>query len=158
MAPRSITAALSRTAVAIASLMVAVSVTVGVGLMVGSFRTHRGLMARADAVGRHVCLCAGPDGHTRIGAARTGGCSTWSAAGPACARWDVLRSVDVASPAGPVTIAAVSDEDFTGPRIFVSTDGGPEAAARAVQNGAVLASEPLATRLGLPGRGATVTL
>ncbi len=38
MAPRSVTAALSRTAVAIAALMVAVSVTIGVGLMVGSFR------------------------------------------------------------------------------------------------------------------------
>ncbi len=39
MAPRSVTGSLSRTAVAIAALMVAVSVTVGVGLMVGSFRT-----------------------------------------------------------------------------------------------------------------------
>ena len=39
MAPRSVTGALSRTAVAVAALMVAVSVTIGVGLMVGSFRT-----------------------------------------------------------------------------------------------------------------------
>ena len=39
LAPRSITGALSRTAVAIAALMVAVSVVIGVGLMVGSFRS-----------------------------------------------------------------------------------------------------------------------
>ena len=39
MARRSVTGALSRTAVAVAALMVAVSVTIGVGLMVGSFRT-----------------------------------------------------------------------------------------------------------------------
>ena len=39
MAPRSVSGALSRTAVAVAALMVAVSVTIGVGLMVGSFRT-----------------------------------------------------------------------------------------------------------------------
>ena len=40
MAPRNVTGALSRTAVAIAALMIAVSVTIGVGLMVGSFRTR----------------------------------------------------------------------------------------------------------------------
>ncbi|MEL7505249.1 MAG: FtsX-like permease family protein [Cyanobacteria bacterium J06554_6] len=39
MAPRDITRSLSRTSVAIASLMVAVSVIVGVSVMVGSFRT-----------------------------------------------------------------------------------------------------------------------
>ena len=38
MAPRSVLTTLSRTAVAIAALMVAVSVTIGVGLMVDSFR------------------------------------------------------------------------------------------------------------------------
>jgi putative ABC transport system permease protein len=52
----------------------------------------------------------------------------------------------------------VSDPDFTQPRIFVSTDGGREAARQAVKNGAVLASEPLANRLGLPARGARITL
>lgn len=39
MAPRDITRSLSRTSIAIASLMVAVSVIVGVSVMVGSFRT-----------------------------------------------------------------------------------------------------------------------
>ena len=39
MAPRGVSGALSRTAVAVAALMVAISVTIGVGLMVGSFRT-----------------------------------------------------------------------------------------------------------------------
>jgi putative ABC transport system permease protein len=55
-------------------------------------------------------------------------------------------------------VTAVSDEDFTQPRIFISTEGGRDAAARAVKEGAVLASEPLANRLGLPRRGARVTL
>ncbi len=39
MAPRTIVRALSRTAVAVAALMVAVSVIIGVGVMIGSFRT-----------------------------------------------------------------------------------------------------------------------
>jgi putative ABC transport system permease protein len=77
---------------------------------------------------------------------------------PGVARWDVLRSTDVSSPDGPVAIAAVSDEDFTAPRIFVSTDGTREDVRQAVKNGAVLASEPLANRLNLPARDARVTL
>jgi putative ABC transport system permease protein len=42
--------------------------------------------------------------------------------------------------------------------MFVSAAGGPHQVAAAVQRGAVLASEPLANRLGLPARGATLTL
>ena len=38
MAPRNVVNSLSRTSVAIAALMIAVSVTIGVSLMVGSFR------------------------------------------------------------------------------------------------------------------------
>lgn len=39
MAPRTITRALSRTSVAVAALMISVSVIIGVGIMIGSFRT-----------------------------------------------------------------------------------------------------------------------
>jgi putative ABC transport system permease protein len=77
---------------------------------------------------------------------------------PGAVRHDVLRATDVSSPQGPIAVTAVSDEDFTAPRIFVSTDGTREDARRAVANGAVLASEPLANRLGLPSRGAKITL
>ena len=59
----------------------------------------------------------------------------------------------------------MSDPDFTASRLFVSTDGGREAAAQAVKSGAVLVSEPLANRLGytqcsflLPSQRAHVTL
>ena len=39
MAPRNVVTSISRTAVAVAALMVAVSVTIGVSLMIGSFRS-----------------------------------------------------------------------------------------------------------------------
>jgi putative ABC transport system permease protein len=80
---------------------------------------------------------------------------------PNVTRWDVLRSTDVASPDGPVGVTAVSDEDFTAPRVFVSLAGSREEVAAAVKAGAVLASEPLANRLGLTlgrGAGASITL
>ena len=157
MAPRSVTGTLSRTAVAIAALMVAVSVTVGVGLMVGSFRgsvvTWLGQTLWGDVYVSAPALTA-----TRSSVPLDP--AVWDTARrwPGVQRADVLRSVDVASPQGQIAVAAVSDPDFTRPRIFVSTDAGREAARLAVKNGAVLASEPLANRLGLPARGAHITL
>jgi putative ABC transport system permease protein len=157
MAPRTVTGALSRTAVAIAALMVAVSVTVGVGLMVGSFRatvvTWLGQTLWGDVYIAAPALTA-----TRSSAPLDPAVFEIARRWPGVERADVLRSVDVASPQGPVAVSAVSDADFTRPRIFVSTDGGRDAAARAVKEGAVLASEPLANRLGLPARGARITL
>jgi putative ABC transport system permease protein len=157
MAPRSVTGTLSRTAVAIAALMVAVSVTVGVGLMVGSFRgtviTWLGQTLWGDIYISAPTLTAARSSAPLDPAA-------WEIARqwPGVQRAEVLRSVEVASPEGQIAVAAVSDPDFTHPRIFVSTDGGREAAAQAVKNGAVLASEPLANRLGLPAHGAHITL
>ena len=157
MAPRSVTGALSRTAVAVAALMVAVSVTIGVGLMVGSFRTTvvswLGQTLWGDLYVSAPSLTA-----TRSAAPLDPQVIDVVSRWPGARRWDLLRSVDVASPVGPVAVSAVSDEDFTAPRIFIATDGGRAAAANAVKNGAVLASEPLANRLGLRAHGATVTL
>jgi putative ABC transport system permease protein len=157
MAPRSVTGALSRTAVAVAALMVAVSVTIGVGLMVGSFRTTvaswLGQTLWGDLYISAPSLIA-----TRSSAPLDPRVLEVVSGWPGARRSDMLRSVDVSSPDGPIAVSAVSDEDFTAPRIFIATDGGREAAASAVKNGAVLASEPLANRLGLPARGATITL
>lgn len=157
LAPRSIVGALSRTAVAIAALMVAVSVTIGVGLMVGSFR-----MTVVDWLGQtlwgDVYVSAPSVVANRSAQPLDPRVVEVLAQWPGVQRWDVLRSTDVQSPAGPVAVTAVSDEDFTAPRIFVSTDGTRDDVRKAVESGAVLASEPLANRLGLPSSRATVTL
>ncbi len=157
MAPRSVSGALSRTAVAIASLMVAVSVTIGVGLMVGSFRTTV-VTWLGQTLWGDIYVSAPGLTATRSSVPLDPQVLDVVSRWPAAQRWDVLRSVDVSSPDGAIAVTAVSDEDFTAPRVFLSTDGGREAAAQAVKNGAVLASEPLANRLGLRARGATVTL
>ena len=157
LAPRSVTGALSRTAVAIAALMVAVSVTIGVGLMVGSFRT-----TVVDWLGQtlwgDVYVSAPAPTATRSPQPLDPRVIQVVEQWPGARRSDVLRSTDVQSPAGPIAVTAVSDQDFTAPRIFVSTDGTRDDVRRAVRNGAVLASEPLANRLNLPSRGASVTL
>jgi putative ABC transport system permease protein len=137
--------------------MVAVSVTVGVGLMVGSFRS-----TVVDWLGQtlwgDVYVSAPALTATRSPEPLDPRVAEIVASWPGAQRHDALRSTDVSSPQGPIAVTAVSDEDFTAPRIFVSTDGTREDARRAVQNGAVLASEPLANRLALPARGAKITL
>ncbi len=156
MAPRNVTAALSRTAVAVAALMVAVSVTVGVGLMVTSFRT-----TVVDWLGQtlwgDVYISAPQVIATRSAAPLDPRVLDVMQRWPGVTRWDVLRATDVGSPDGPVGVTAVSDEDFTAPRVFVSTAGSRADVAAAVKAGAVLASEPLANRLGLTLSGARRT-
>ena len=158
LAPRSVTGALSRTAVAIAALMVAVSVTIGVGLMVGSFRTTVVDWLAQTLWGDVYVSAPAPTATRSAAAARSRGHpgrrdnGRARGDGTSCGRRMCSR------PTGPVAVTAVSDEDFTAPRIFVSTDGTRDDVRRAVKNGAVLASEPLANRLNLPARGATVTL
>lgn len=157
MAPRNVDRALSRTVVPIAALMIAVSVTIGVGLMINSFRGTVVTWLNQTLWG-DVYISA-----PNVTAARSSApldlrvvevVRSW----PGVVKAEVLRSVDVVAPDGSVAVAAVSDSDFTASRLFVSTDGGREAAARAVKSGAVLVSEPLANRLGLPSQRAHVTL
>ncbi len=157
LAPRNVAAALSRTAVAIAALMIAVSVTIGVGLMIVSFRTTVVAWLGQTLWGDIYISTPGPTA-TRSTAPLAPQIAQIARGWPGVVRAEVLRSTEVASPAGRIAIAAVSDRDLTAPRIFVSTDGGRAAAAEAVRRGAVLASEPLAVRLDLPARGATITL
>jgi putative ABC transport system permease protein len=157
MAPRTVTGALSRTAVAVAALMVAVSVTIGVGLMVGSFRTTVDQWLGQTLWG-DVYISAPNLTATRSAASLDPRVLDVVRSWPGVQRWDVLRSAEVDSPDGPLLVTAVSDEDYTAPRIFLSTAGSRAWVAEAVRNGGILASEPLANRLNLPRRNAEVTL
>jgi len=157
MAPRGVAGALSRTVVAIAALSLAVSVTIGVGLMVDSFRSTV-VAWLGQTLWGDIYISAPALTATRSAAALDASVVEIVGGWPGVARVDVLRSADVSGPEGPVAVAAVSDQDFTAPRIFVSTDGTLAEVKHALAHGAVLASEPLANRLGLPPTGATVTL
>ena len=65
MAPRDIVRSLSRTSVAIAALMTAVSVIVGVSIMIGSFRGTVVQLARRYAAGGHLHVAAIADRQSR---------------------------------------------------------------------------------------------
>jgi putative ABC transport system permease protein len=156
MAPRNVVTSLSRTAVAVAALMVAVSVTIGVSLMIGSFRTT--VVAWLDQVLQGDVYVSAPSrtstqATTPLDPAVLPLVESW----PGVERVDLLRTATVESPAGPVSVFGVYNPDF-GERPFLANDRSPEEIWTAMEAGAVTVSEPYANLVGLPRRGGTVTL
>jgi putative ABC transport system permease protein len=145
MAPRDVIGSLSRSAVAVAALSVAVAVTSGVGIMIGSFREtvvswlEQSLVAdlyisapgiaanRPDAVidARLPALLAGLDGVAAV---------------------TTIRSVQVAVAGIPTTLVAVNGELEQGRRALRFAAGGDAATWRSWERGGILISEPLAYR------------
>jgi putative ABC transport system permease protein len=154
MAPRNVVVSLSRTSVAVAALMVAVSVTIGVSLMIGSFRytviTWLTQTLRGDIYISAPSLTA-TQSSTKIDAQVAQTVQAW----PGIARMDTLRNVTVDSPSGPVRIAAVNNPDLGNERLFLWVDA---SIWTAMQQDAVIVSEPFARQTNLPRRGGTVTL
>lgn len=157
MAPRSVVSSLSRTSIAVAALMVAVSVTIGVGLMVGSFR-HTVVIWLEQTLQGDIYITApnltASPAPTSIEPALIQRIEEW----PGVVRVNRLRSAQVDSPYGPIHVAAVDDEDFGSERLYLAADGPPREVWQAVQRGAVIVTEPLANRLGLPQQGGEITL
>ena len=149
MAPRDVLNSLSRTAIAVMALMVAVSVTIGVSLMVSSFRktvvTWLSETLQGDIYISAPSLTATtpstPLEPSAIEVARN-----W----PGVERSYVLRSVSVGSPSGPVHVAATDNNRIGEERVFLSTDVKAVDLWNRMSEGAVIVSEPFANRVGLP--------
>ena len=148
MASRGVVRSLSRTGVAIAALMMAVSVAVGVDLMIGSFRatvTHwldyalpadLYVSLPASISGRFAGVQAGfgPDRLQEIGDLA------------AVSRIDTLRHFETATDVGMAQALAV-DLGETGRSAYRFVGGDPGAIWQAVHSGdAVIVSEPFAHR------------
>jgi putative ABC transport system permease protein len=157
MAPRDVVNSLSRTSIAIAALMVAVSVTIGVSLMVSSFRntvvTWLGQTLQGD-VYISVPSLSGTSPSAAVDPAAVAQARLW----PGVSRVDVLRSVDVDSTSGAVHIAATDNFSVGSERIYLALEGPVGTVWSRLQQGEVLVSEPLANRLGLPRHGGVITL
>jgi putative ABC transport system permease protein len=157
LGPRSVVNSLSRTSIAMAALMVAVSVTIGVSLMVGSFRYTVELWLEQTVQGDVYISPPSPTA-TQNSATVDPAAESLVRAWPEVERVDTLRSVTLDSPQGAVQVAAVDNPSLGDERLFVAADGSPESLWAAMQEGAVIVSEPLANRLGLPNRGGQLTL
>jgi putative ABC transport system permease protein len=157
LAPRSVKASLSRTAIAVMALMVSVSVTIGVSLMISSFRGTVIAWLAQTLQGDIYISAPSPAGTTpsaEIDPAILPKARAW----PGVARVDTQRSFDVESPAGPIHISATNN--FTVPleRKYIEVIGPVENLWERMQTGGILISEPLANRLDLhPGQELALT-
>jgi len=160
MAPRSIVRSLSRTSVAIAALMVAVSVIVGVSAMVGSFRgdVENWLQntIRADILISPPSVSA-----TRQTTPVDPAIPEAIKLLPGVDRVGVARSVEVTRPsdARPASVTAIDLDASDGHRRFVWAIGSYDDVWAAMAGGSVIVSETFANQRGIPIQaGQTVTL
>jgi putative ABC transport system permease protein len=156
MAARDVVASLSRTSVAIAALMIAVSVTIGVGLMVGSFRqtvvrwldqTLRNdiYVSAPSLAGNRVDTTLPPDVIERLSSA------------PGVARARRYRNVEADTQFGRAIVVGTEVQTGADRDSFQFLGGDPAAIWRGFAQGQVLVSEPLAYRNGLrPGGSMTL--
>jgi putative ABC transport system permease protein len=157
MAAGGVVASLSRTAVAIAALVIAVSVTVGIGVMIDSFR---------QTVVRWLEMTLQSDVYVSV-PSRTGGFSgvdldpavaRAAMKLPGVAEGHTIRRVRLPSPAGPVRLVAMDAGTRSLARTFELKEGRPAEAWPAFQTGdAVLVSEPFTSRTGVRA-GSTLRL
>lgn len=157
MAPRSLVASLSRTAVAVAALMVAVAVIIGVALMIDSFRYTVVVWLEQTLQGDVYVSVPGFTANratTTIDPGVIEAARGW----PGVARVDLSRSVAAESDAGPLEVMATENPDLGFERQFDSLEGAPETVWARMQAGGVLISEPLANRLGQKRAGGAVRL
>ncbi|HHW85738.1 MAG TPA: FtsX-like permease family protein [Chloroflexi bacterium] len=154
MAPRTIIRSLSRIAVAVAALMVAVSVIIGVGVMIGSFRQTVVLwlddVLQADIFVSPPSLVSNTVETTLDPALLERLTSFPGIDGAATTRGvDVVASVGANNQIVPIRLVALS-QDLSGPnRRYRSAVGDWQQTWQAVRAGGVLVNEPMANRLGL---------
>ena len=157
MAPRDVVNSLSRTSIAVAALMIAVAVTIGVSLMTGSFR-HTVVTWLEYALQGDMYVQAPSFRATQNTRTLDPAIVQIVEGLPGVARAELIRATYIDSPMGPVYIEAGTSRDYGEGLLYKSADGSPEEVWSAVRNGAVIVSEPLASRLDLPSRDGTITL
>lgn len=148
LAPRNIVRHASRTVVAVAALMLAVSSIVGVQIMVGSFRaTFTDWLAATLSADVFV---GAPSNTVSRSAGFDAAVAREVAAVPGVARVATARNVVLETPSyGVIHVAAVS-ADIAARRRFLWVDGDPRDLWRRMRNGQVLVSQPLAFRHHIP--------
>jgi putative ABC transport system permease protein len=156
MAPRTIIRTLSRTSVAVASLMVAVSVIIGVGVMIGSFRSTVELwlddVLQADIFISPPSLNAG-EVQTSLDPALVEALAVY----PGISRMATTRGINTvvfldgaqADESTPVRLVALSEDLAGADRRYRAAVGDWAATWDAVRAGGVLVNEPMANRFGV---------
>ncbi|MBX3049688.1 MAG: ABC transporter permease [Anaerolineales bacterium] len=156
LAPREVSAATSRTSPAIAALMVAVAVSIGASLMVSSFRgaviDWLDQILSNDVYGS-VASASLSEPAVPINPHILAQLDSW----PGVLAVHSLRNIEIDSPYGPLMVSANNNPNDGHEQIYVEKQGTEDEVWAAVQEGAVMISEPLANRLEL-GMGDVIEL
>lgn len=160
MAPRSIVRSLSRTSVAIAALMVAVSVIVGVSAMVGSFRADVAVWL-VNTIQADILISPPSISANRQDVPVEARVAELVRTTPGVESVAVVRHVDVIRVGDPLPVyLSAYDEDISkGKRKFVWASGSFDEVWQQMGEGAVVLSETFARRRGIEiGPGQSITL
>jgi putative ABC transport system permease protein len=157
LAPRNVIRSQSRTMVAVAALMIAVSVTIGVQVMIASFRTTVMLWLEQSLQG-DVYISGQGLSSTHLDTPLDPETIAISQAYPLAESNVAIRVVSVESERGSIDLVAVSSGRRMDDRLFLASEKNPQYAWQRMQEGAVLLSEPLASRLGISSAGGTLAL
>jgi putative ABC transport system permease protein len=154
LAPRNVIRSQSRTAVAVAALMIAVSVTIGVQVMISSFRTTV-ILWLDQAMQGDIYISEQGVSATRLDTPLDPQVIARTKSYPLAGSSVTVRTVTVESEDGPVELIAAEVKRRMDPRLFLSVQGDP---FQALKDGAILLSEPLANRLGISAPGGALPL
>jgi putative ABC transport system permease protein len=152
MAPRNLSNALSRTAVAVAALMIAVAVTIGVDLMIASFR-NTVVQWMEQTLGSDVYVSTPGFSATTPTIPIDPAIINLVSGFPGVQRADYLRAVTIQSPSGPINLFTTNNPNLGVEKKYRDTNGSPADVWQKMQNGSVIVSEPLANRLQLRSGG-----
>jgi putative ABC transport system permease protein len=157
MAPRNLINSLSRTAVAVAALMVAVAVIIGVALMIDSFR-YTVVVWLEQTLQGDVYISVPGFNATRPSAAIAPDVVREVENWPGVARVDTLRSISADAGFGTVNLSATDNPRLGLERQFRDLVVERAAVWERMEQGGVLISEPLAIRLETTGAGGEIRL
>ena len=157
LAPRNVIRSQSRTAVAVAALMIAVSVTIGVQVMIASFRSTVQLWLEESLQGDVYISTQGVRAN-RLDTPLDPRAVNLARSYPSAASSVAVRAVTVESRNGPLDLVAVTTNRPMNPRLFLASKGTPAQAWRSLNDGSVLLSQPLASHLGISAAGGTIEL
>lgn len=157
MAVGTVLRSMSRTSVAVAALMVSLSVAIGVGIMISSFRSTvenwLDLTLQADLYissptygGARPDASLNPDLGPRLGNL------------PGVSEVETGRVVSVPSDLGQVQLLVVDSQRERASELYRYTSGRPQNVWSQVQEGALIVSEPFAFRNDIPVSGAEILL
>jgi len=157
LAPRNVIRSQSRTAVAIAALMIAVSVTIGVQVMIASFRSTVQLWLEQSLQG-DVYISTQGLRTDRLDTPLDPRAVDMARSYPQAASSLAVRVVSVEARNGPLDLVAVTTNRPINPRLLLASKGSPSQAWQSFKDGAVLLSEPLASRLGISSANGSIEL